>query len=138
MNALKLELNLENNVIFHGRVSDEGMRHILCQADIGVNPDRPSQMNNISSMNKIVEYMALGLPIVQFDCIEGKNTALECSHYVESPDSHALAKTIFETLMDVRKREKMRTFGLARFKTDLCWEAQTPHLVAAYEHVTED
>ena len=55
---------------------------VLTDCDIAVNPDLPSKLNNISSMNKIVEYMALGLPIIQYNSKEGKNTAGDSARLV--------------------------------------------------------
>jgi glycosyltransferase involved in cell wall biosynthesis len=128
-------LGLDNFVTFHGRVSDEDMRALIMNADIGVNPDRPSTMNSLSSMNKIVEYMALGVPMVQFDCVEGKRTALESSRYVTEPTAAGLAQAIHDLLGDAQSREQMRTFGLQRFNDVLCWEAQYPNLMFAYTHL---
>ena len=133
LKTMAIKLNLNNNVTFHGRVSDEELRNIVCNADIGVNPDRPSQMNNISSMNKIVEYMALGLPIVQFDCIEGKRTALHSSKYVNDPEPRALAKELDSLLKDEFSRDQMRSSGHGRFLSHLAWENQVDSLLIAYK-----
>src|SRR6202022_2902761 len=62
---------------FTGRVDDATLFSALCTADICVNPDRPNPMNDMSTMNKIMEYMALGKPIVQFDLTEGRTSAGE-------------------------------------------------------------
>ena len=37
---------------------------------LGLNPDRVNPMNDKSTMNKILEYMALEKPIVQFEVAE--------------------------------------------------------------------
>jgi hypothetical protein len=79
--------------------------------------------------------MAYGLPMVQFDCIEGKRTALEASSYVEEPTAAALAGAIHELLLDADARQHMRTFGHGRFLTDLCWETQEASLLSAYAAV---
>jgi len=71
--------DLLDTVHFTGRVSDEELLEILSTADICVNPDRPSEMNDISTMIKIMEYMGLGKPIVQFDSKEGRFSAQEAS-----------------------------------------------------------
>jgi len=73
-------------VDFYGRVSDEKLVDILNTCDICVNPDKPSEMNNISTMNKIMEYMALKKPIVQFDLKEGRASALDAALYVKHHD----------------------------------------------------
>ena len=71
---------------FTGRISDEQLLEILSTADICVNPDRPCQMNDISTMIKIMEYMALGKPIVQFESKEGRISAQEASLYADTPE----------------------------------------------------
>ena len=137
MEALSVSLGLSESVTFHGRVPDEEMRSIIMNADIGVNPDRPSTMNSLSSMNKIVEYMALGVPMVQFDCVEGKRTALESSRYVTEPTAQALATELRTLMNDFEAREHMRAFGLKRFNELLCWEAQYPNLLLAYDQASQ-
>src|SRR5581483_6082485 len=69
-----------------GRISDQDLLEILSTADVCVNPDRPCEMNDISTMIKVAEYMALGKPIVQFDLKEGRFTAGEASLYCNSDD----------------------------------------------------
>ena len=69
--AMAEVMGLLDHVDFYGRVSDAEMLRVLNSCDVCVNPDRPTEMNNLSTMNKIMEYMALGKPIVQFDLKEG-------------------------------------------------------------------
>ena len=131
------ELRLNSNVNFLGRVSDDILKETVLDADVAVNPDRPSKMNDLSSMNKIVEYMALGLPIVQFSCLEGERTALDAGLSVKTNSARALAETLHELLSDEMARERMRVFGNSRFISDLAWEHQEETLLAAYGHVLQ-
>lgn len=131
---LSLALGLERNVTFHGRVSDADLRRIVLDADVAVNPDRPSKMNDLSSMNKIVEYMALGRPIVQFECVEGERTALEASIGVPGSDAHSLAKVLSQLLWNQKKRIEMSQFGLQRFQDSLAWEYQESNLLVSYQY----
>src|SRR5208282_1868064 len=78
------EKNLEDMVNFTGRVSDEQLLEILSTADVCVNPDKPCEMNDISTMIKIMEYMALSKPIVQFDLKEGRFSAQDASLYADN------------------------------------------------------
>src|ERR1700747_3913601 len=80
------EMDLEDTIDFTGRVSDQNLIEILSTADVCVNPDRPSEMNDISTMIKIMEYMALGKPIVQFDSKEGRFSAQKASLYADKAD----------------------------------------------------
>ena len=137
LQSMATELRLNSNVNFLGRVSDDILKETVLDADVAVNPDRPSKMNDLSSMNKIVEYMALGLPIVQFSCLEGERTALDAGLSVKTNSARALAETLHELLSDEMARERMRVFGNSRFISDLAWEHQEETLLAAYGHVLQ-
>src|SRR5258706_14319734 len=84
MKALAAELRIADYVTFTGRVPDAELLAMLNTADVCVNPDVATEMNDISTMNKIMEYMALGKPIVQFDLAEGRYSAQAASLYAES------------------------------------------------------
>ena len=132
LESLSSELGLAQNVTFHGRVSDGELQKIVLEADVAVNPDRPSKMNDLSSMNKIVEYMALGRPIVQFACVEGEKTALEASVNVRGSDPDSLAQELSDLLLNETQRHHMSSYGLKRFKEILAWDHQESILIAAY------
>jgi glycosyltransferase involved in cell wall biosynthesis len=131
---LAQDLGLSQICVFHGRVSDSDLREILSSADIAVNPDRPSKFNDISSMNKVIEYMALGVPIVQFATIEGERTAEKSALQAEHSTFQSLAMAILKLSEDVDARLAMQEFGLHRFKL-LCWESQVGNLVTLYEEL---
>ena len=128
------DLGLSESCVFHGRVSDSDLRTIVSSADIAVNPDRPSKFNDISSMNKVIEYMALGVPIVQFATIEGERTAGKSAVQAEHPNFQSLAIAILQLSEDEDARLEMQDFGLERFKL-LCWESQVDNLVTLYEEL---
>jgi len=125
--------NLEDVVNFTGRISDEDLLSILSTADVCVNPDKPCEMNDISTMIKIMEYMALGKPIVQFDLKEGRFSAGEASLYADNhnqvPD---FAAKILWLLDHPEKRAEMGAAGQQRVEAELAWEHSVPHLIAAY------
>jgi glycosyltransferase involved in cell wall biosynthesis len=128
------EKNLEDMVTFTGRVPQEKLLEILSTADVCVNPDRPCEMNNISTMIKIMEYMALGKPIVQFDVKEGRFSAGEASLYADArkPVCDFAAKILW--LLDhPEERKRMGTFGRRRVEEKLAWEYSVGHLLAAYQ-----
>ena len=126
-------LGLADQVVFTGRASDEDLGTVLATADVCVNPDEANRMNDISTMNKIMEYMALGKPIVQFDLHEGRLSAGEASLYATRNDAASLAKCIVELIDDPETRARMGQFGDRRLRSSLSWESQVPRLLAAYE-----
>jgi len=126
--------DLADTVTFTGRIPDAEMIEILSTADVCVNPDRPCEMNDISTMIKIMEYMALGKPIVQFDMKEGRISAQEASVYAETVDPiRSFAEKILWLLDRPEERKRMGEFGRRRVEQELAWEHSTPHLLAAYD-----
>jgi glycosyltransferase involved in cell wall biosynthesis len=126
--------NLEDTVNFTGRVPDQQLLDILSTADVCVNPDKPCTMNDISTMIKIMEYMALSKPIVQFDLKEGRRSAQDSSLY---SDNHDLvpdfAAKILWLLEHPEERRKMGEFGRRRVENELAWEYSVANLLAAYQ-----
>jgi glycosyltransferase involved in cell wall biosynthesis len=90
-------------------------------------------MNDISTMNKVMEYMALGKPIVQFDLVEGRYSAQQASLYARRNDAVDLADKIAQLLDDPAQRAAMGAFGRRRVENELEWRYEAPKLVAAYE-----
>jgi glycosyltransferase involved in cell wall biosynthesis len=126
-------LGLEEQVTFTGRISDQELGSVLKTADVCVNPDEASAMNDISTMNKVLEYMAVGKPVVQFDLREGRFSAGEASLYAACNDKVSLADCIRSLLEDQQARDRMGEFGRRRLTAELSWEAQVPVLLAAYQ-----
>jgi glycosyltransferase involved in cell wall biosynthesis len=127
---------LEDMFNFTGRVSDSELLDVLSASDVCVNPDKPCEMNDISTMIKIAEYMALGKPIVQFDLKEGRFTAGEASLYSKGDDLVAdFADKILWLLDHSEDRARMGQFGRRRVEQGLAWEHSVGNLLAAYERV---
>lgn len=128
---------LSDFVTFTGRAPDNVLFEVLSTSDVCVNPDRVNPMNDKSTMNKIMEYMAFGKPIVQFEVTEGRFSAGEASLYARPNDSTDMAEKILELLADPERRARMGTFGRARVENELSWSHQIEPLIAAYERVFE-
>jgi glycosyltransferase involved in cell wall biosynthesis len=126
-------LGLGEHVTLTGRLPDEDLGSILMTADVCVNPDEANSLNDISTMNKVLEYMALGKPIVQFDLREGRFSAGAASLYATGNDPVSMADCITSLLDDHEMRTMLGEYGRQRFTTELSWEAQVPVLLAAYE-----
>jgi glycosyltransferase involved in cell wall biosynthesis len=133
MKALARELGVHDYVTFTGRVPDDELLAMLNTADVCVNPDVATEMNDISTMNKIMEYMALGKPIVQFDLTEGRFSAQGASLYARRNDPVDLALKIIELVDDPQKRRAMGALGRRRVIEELEWRHEVPNLLAAYE-----
>jgi glycosyltransferase involved in cell wall biosynthesis len=133
MQNLARELGVADYVTFTGRVPDAELLAMLNTADVCVNPDVANEMNDISTMNKIMEYMALGKPIVQFDLTEGRFSAQEASLYAKKNDPVHFAVKIADLLDHPEKRKAMGAFGRRRVQDALEWRYEAPKLVAAYD-----
>jgi glycosyltransferase involved in cell wall biosynthesis len=133
MKALAQSLKVAPFVTFTDRVPDEQMLAMLNTADVCVNPDIANEMNDKSTMNKIMEYMALAKPIVQFDLTEGRFSAQDASLYALRNDSLDFARKIIELVDDPRLRQQMGEAGRARVLNDLAWHHEIPRLLSAYE-----
>jgi glycosyltransferase involved in cell wall biosynthesis len=126
--------NLEDTVNFTGRIPFDDLLEILSTADVCVNPDKPCEMNDISTMIKIMEYMALSKPIVQFDLKEGRISAQEASLYASNLDQVPdFAAKILWLLENEDQRKRMGEFGRRRVEKELDWVYSIPNLLAAYE-----
>ena len=132
MRALAEELAVADYVTFTGRVPDAELLAMLNTADVCVNPDLATEMNDKSTMNKIMEYMALGKPIVQFDLTEGRYSAQEASLYARRNDPVDLAAKILELVDDPARRAAMGAYGRRRVENELEWRYEIPKLRAAY------
>lgn len=126
--------DLLDMVNFTGRIPDEQLLEILSTADICVNPDKPCEMNDISTMIKIMEYMALGKPIVQLDLKEGRFSAQEASLYAdkENPIADFAAKILW-LLDNPEARKTMGEYGRHRVENKLAWKYSVENLLAAYQ-----
>ena len=98
--ALRDELGLQDYVELPGRVPDETVVDVLSTAAVGLSPDPKNPLNDVSTMNKTMEYMAFGLPVVAFDLKETRVSAGEAASYRPSGDVAAYAKAIVELLDD--------------------------------------
>ena len=132
MRTLAQNLSIEEYVSFTGRVPDAQLLAMLNTADLCVNPDRACALNDQSTMNKIMEYMALGKAVVQFDLTEGRRSAGEASLYARRDDPADLAARILSLLDDPERRARMGRLGRERVERELEWRHQAPRLLAAY------
>ncbi|QFU89477.1 glycosyltransferase family 4 protein [Amycolatopsis sp. YIM 10] len=132
MVALSGRLGLDDQVEFTGRISDEDLLRYLSAADVCLSPDPLNPLNDVSTMNKIMEYMAMSRPIVSFDLREARVSAGEAALYAKSNDEGEFAKLIAHLLDSPEERERMGELGRARVAGPLSWENSQKALLAAY------
>ncbi len=126
---------LEGHFTFTGPLFGEDMLAALNAVDIGVSPDPKNAMNDISTMNKVMEYMTLEKPVVQFDLTEGRASAGEASVYARANDPVDFAAQIAWLIDNPEKAAEMGRIGRTRVLEKLSWQHSVPHLLAAYDRV---
>ncbi len=131
--ALTKEMGLDDVVHFTGRVPDAEVEAILSTADVCVSPDPKNPLNDVSTMNKILEYMAVGRPIVAFDLRETRYSAGDGALYATPNETADLAAKVHQLLEDPALRAAMGAYNQERFRQGFAWEYSQVELVKAYE-----
>jgi glycosyltransferase involved in cell wall biosynthesis len=129
------EKQVGDYMTFTGRAPDQVLLEVLNTADICVNPDEVNPMNDKSTMNKIMEYMALGKPIIQFDVTEGRFSAGPASLYAKANDARDMADAVVYLLDRPDLRAEMGREGRRRVEQELAWTYEAPKLLAAYNAI---
>ena len=130
---LTRKLGLDPWVEFTGRIPDADVERILASADVCVCPDPMNPLNDVSTMNKILEYMACGRPIVAYDLREHRFSAAEGALYAAPNREDDLAARIAELLDDPERRQRMGEYNRRRFLESMAWEYSAGELLRAYE-----
>jgi glycosyltransferase involved in cell wall biosynthesis len=134
--SLRDELGLAGHVEFTGRAPDELVSRILSEADVGLSPDPKNPLNDVSTMNKSMEYMAFELPVVAFDLRETRVSTGDAAVYVTPNDVREYAQAIAELLDDEPKRTLLGKLGRARVEEDLAWCHQERAYLDVYQGLT--
>jgi glycosyltransferase involved in cell wall biosynthesis len=127
------DLGISDRVTFTGRVGPEAIAAYLSTADLGVCPDPSNPLNDVSTMNKVLEYMAYAVPVVAFDLPETRVSAGDAAVYVPSPDPTALARAVDGLLADDEARMRLAVQARRRVRTLHDWQAQQERYVTVYE-----
>lgn len=130
--TLRDELGLGGHVEFTGRTPDELVARVMSTADVGLSPDPKNPLNDVSTMNKTMEYMAFELPVVAFDLRETRVSAGDAAVYVTPNDVHEYAKAIVALMDDESMRSEMGKRGRARVEQELAWSYQSRAYLGVY------
>jgi glycosyltransferase involved in cell wall biosynthesis len=136
--ALRDELGLAGHVEFTGRAPDELVARILSTADMGLSPDPKNPLNDVSTMNKTMEYMAFGLPVVAFDLHETRVSAGDAGVYATPNDIDDYVAAIVKLMDDEPTRSRMGKLGRARVEQELAWSHQRRAYLEVYRGLTTD
>ena len=134
--ALRDELGLAGHVEFTGRAPDELVARILSTADVGLSPDPKNPLNDLSTMNKSMEYMAFELPVVAFDLRETRVSVGDAGIYVTPNDIREYAKAIVDLVDDEPRRARLGKAGRARVEQELAWSHQERAYLDVYQRLT--
>jgi glycosyltransferase involved in cell wall biosynthesis len=135
LRALARDLQLDGTVKFTGFISEDDLQAYLSTADICLDPDPSSPLNDVSTWIKIMEYMAHSKPIVSFDLKETRFSAQEAALYVPPNDERQFAQAIVRLMDDPALRERMGAFGRERVERELQWSVVGRELVNAYQRL---
>lgn len=130
------DMGLAECVTFTGRVPDDEMLATLCACDICVQPDPLNPLNDKSTMNKVMEYMALEIPVVAFDLTETRVSCADAALYARPNDVDDFVHQIIALADDPARRCEMGRVGRSRIDTQLSWDYSVPHLLEAYRCAT--
>jgi glycosyltransferase involved in cell wall biosynthesis len=134
--ALRDELGLAGHVEFTGRAPDELVREVMSTADVGLSPDPKNPLNDVSTMNKTMEYMAFGLPVLAFDLQETRVSAAEAGVYVTPNDVTEYATALAELMDDEPRRRRLGGIGRERVEQHLAWRHQARAYLDVYRQLT--
>ncbi|MFD7687452.1 glycosyltransferase family 4 protein [Streptomyces sp. NPDC059781] len=138
MVELSRTLGLDEQVQFTGRIPDADLVRYLSTADVCLSPDPRNPLNDVSTMNKVLEYMAMGRPIVSFDLKEARVSAGDAAVYAPANDEAEFAKSIALLLDDPELRARMGRIGQERIGGELSWRNSQASLLAAYTAACRD
>lgn len=133
--AKKSEWGLDDYVWFTGRISDDEVSRILSSCDVGVQPDPKNPLNDVSTMNKVMEYMAFGKPVVAYDLVETRYSCADCALYAEPNSIEDLARKIMVLADNEEMRLEMGNKGRKRVENVLAWKHSEHNLIDFYDLV---
>lgn len=138
LQALAQSLEVDDCVEFAGYQSGDALMSKLAACAVGVIPDPPNGCNEKLSMNKVFEYMAMGLPFVMFDLMQARKEAGAAGRVVYEPTPLALARAMVELVDDEPRRQTMGAYGREKAQREYIWDNEASALLAAYDTLLAD
>jgi glycosyltransferase involved in cell wall biosynthesis len=135
LRELAAALDLDGSITFTGYLRGVPLLSHLSSLSVGVIPDAPNEFNDKLSMNKVFEYMMLGLPIVQFNLLQASRDAGDAALVAAEHSPKALAEAIVSLVDDPDRRRRMGTFGLETAQREFRWSVEQANYLAAYRAV---
>jgi len=135
LKRLAVELGIADHVHFTGFIPDDDMVRYLSTADVCLDPNPSSPLNDVSTWIKVMEYMALGKPVVSFDLKETRFSAGPAALYVTPNDEREFAAAVGRLMDDPARRAEMGECGKARVKSEFGWQITSLNLLQAYGHL---
>ncbi len=135
LRKMACELKLNEFVEFTGRIPDPDVERVLATADVCVCPDPLNPLNDVSTMNKLLEYMACGRPIAAYDLREHRESVGEGALYATPNQEEDLAAKILELVDDPERARRMGEYNRARFLDRMAWEYSASELLRAYDRL---
>ena len=132
LEKLAQNLNIFDRTHFTGFITGDLLLNYLSSSDIGICPDPPTPFNDKSTMNKILEYMASGLPVICFDLAESRFSAGDAAVYVPGADPSDLAKAMDALIGDPEKMKRLGETGKHRIQDQFGWEKSEEALLTGY------
>jgi glycosyltransferase involved in cell wall biosynthesis len=130
-------LGLQGYVELPGRVPDAYVADVLSTADVGLSPDPLNPLNDVSTMNKTMEYMAFGLPVVAFDLVETRVSAGDAAVYADPASGpQGFGEALVRLIDDPESRVLMGKHGRERVERQLAWEHQAPAYLSVFDELT--
>jgi len=133
--TLRDQLGLAEHVEFTGRAPDELVGRIMSTADLGLSPDPKNPLNDLSTMNKSMEYMSFLLPVVAFDLRETRVSVGDAGVYVKPNDVREYARAIAALMDDEDRRMRMGKVGRLRVEHELAWSHQESAYLSVYSRL---
>lgn len=128
---------LADAVTLPGPTDGQLYREYLATADVCVAVDRPNPMNHQSTVTKVLDYMAMGRPVLQFPLDEMRRVCGEATEYAHDRSPGQFADDLVGLLDDPERRAILGRRAREHILHGGMWPDHIPSLLAAVEVARE-